>query len=246
MKIELEPGAKIVGTKRVSAKGQVSGLTEYAGKEVMVILLPKEGPGIKTNVEYLYHELQKAAEEHMELAFKQSKSLREVFGTPKAAVQMFFDRYTPESVKKLQSDMDSWLAGFGVGLVKEQMEKIIHTQMEQALAKYEELREKFKTPDEATKEFMNKYAPENTQKLIEDLNVWLDAVVPKKAREDVKSAAEAHIKLAFDQYERLRKEHGTPQDAAKEFMKKYAPENVNKLMSDMEAWLDQFKPKKKK
>ena len=90
MKIELEPGAKIVGTKRVSAKGQVSGLTEYAGKEVMVILLPKEGPGIKTNAEYLYHELQKAAEEHMELAFKQSKSLREVFGTPKAAVQMFF------------------------------------------------------------------------------------------------------------------------------------------------------------
>jgi hypothetical protein len=82
--------------------------------------------------------------------------------------------------------------------------------------------------------------------LIEDLNVWLDAVVPKKAREDVKSAAEAHIKLAFDQYERLRQDFGTPRDAAKEFMKKYAPENVNKLMSDMEAWLEQFKPKASK
>ena len=63
IKIEFESGAKIVGTKRVSAKGQVSGLTEYAGKEVMIILVPEDGTAIKPTVEYFYHELQKAAEE---------------------------------------------------------------------------------------------------------------------------------------------------------------------------------------
>jgi uncharacterized protein YeaO (DUF488 family) len=243
MKIELETGAKIVGTKRVSAKGQVSGLTEYAGKEVMVILVPTGKVALKTNVELLYHELQKAAEEHMELAFKQSKHLQDVFGTPQAAVKLFFDRYTPDSVKKVQSDMDKWLASLGADVVKEHMEKIVRAQMEEALKKYEELREKYKNPDEATKEFIKKYTPENTQKLMEDLQTWVDSMVPKQMRDEVKSAAEKHLILAFDQYESLREKYGTPNDAAKEFMKKHAPENVNKLMNDMEAWLDQFKPK---
>ena len=113
MKIEFEPGARIVGTKRVSAKGQVSGLTEYAGKEVMIILVPTDGPAIKPNMEYFYHELRKAAEEHMELAFKQSKQLTEIFGTSENAVKQFFERYTPESVQKMKGDMDLWLKNFG-------------------------------------------------------------------------------------------------------------------------------------
>lgn len=246
MKIELEPGAKIVGTKRVSAKGQVSGLTEYAGKEVMVILIPDEGPAVKPTMEYFYHELRRAAEEHMELAFKRSKQLGDVFGTPEIAVKQFFDKYTPESVQKMKCDLEKWLKNFAPDIFKTQMEQVIKNQMEQALKQYEELREKFKTPDAAAKEFLQKYAPKNAQKLVEDFDAWVDTVVPKHIRDQIKDAAEEHIKLAFDQYDKLREQFGTPNDATKEFMKKYAPDNVNKLMDDMEKWLESFRPKKKK
>ena len=50
----VQSGVKIVGTKRVSAKGQVSGLTEYAGNDVMIILVPKEGSAIKPTQEVMY------------------------------------------------------------------------------------------------------------------------------------------------------------------------------------------------
>ena len=123
MKIEFESGAKIVGTKRVSAKGQVSGLTEYANSEVMIVLIPKEGKAVKPTIEYLYHELHKAAEEQMELAFKNSKQLSEVFGTPKDAVDQFLEKYTPESVQKLREDMDSWLKNFMPEFVKGQIDR---------------------------------------------------------------------------------------------------------------------------
>ncbi len=245
MKIEFEAGAKIVGTKRVSAKGQVSGLTEYAGKEVMVILIPDEGPAIKPNMEYFYHELRRAAEEHMEMAFKRSKQLSDVFGTPDAAVKQFFEKYTPESVQKMKDDLDKWLKNFAVDEFRKQIEELIKKQMEQAMDQYEELRKRFSTPDEATKEFIEKYAPKNVQKLMQDFDAWVKTAVPSNVRDQIKGAAEEHIKLAFEQYDRLREQFGTPADASREFMKKYAPENVNKLLDDMEKWLDSFRPKKK-
>jgi hypothetical protein len=50
----------------------------------------------------------------------------------------------------------------------------------------------------------------------------------------------------LDQYDRLKEQFGTPTDASKEFMKKYAPDNMNKLLDDMDSWLESFRPKKKK
>ena len=205
MKIEFESGAKIVGTKRVSAKGQVSGLTEFAGKEVMIVLVPDEGPAVKTTMEYLYHELHKAAEEHMKVAFKNSQELREVFGSPEAAVKQFLEKHTPESVQKMRSDMDKWVQNFTKDVVKGQIEGFVNEQMKQVFSEYEKLREKFKSPDEATREFMNKYAPKSAQKLLDDLNTWIDAVAPKTVRDQVQAATEEHIKLAFEQYDDLRK-----------------------------------------
>ena len=245
MKIEFESGAKIVGTKRVSAKGQVSGLTEYAGKEVMVILIPKEGKAIKPTKELMYHELQKAAEEHMELAFKNYKKLQDIFGTPEAAVKQFYDKYTPDQVKSMQEAMDKWLENFKVDLVKGKVEELVNAQMKAAFKQYEKLQEVFKSPEEATKEFISKYAPKSSQKLMEDMESWLEKVAPKTMREQVRSAAEEHIKLAFKQYENLNKEFGSPDKATKEFMAKYAPEGVTQLMDNMNTWLESFRPKKK-
>ena len=56
IKIEFESGAKVIGTKRVSAKGQVSGLTEYAGKDVMIILVPEDGTvGFSSSTAYYFY-----------------------------------------------------------------------------------------------------------------------------------------------------------------------------------------------
>jgi hypothetical protein len=42
MRIDLGAGGKIVGTRKVSPNGQVSGLREFAGREVLVVI-PGEG-----------------------------------------------------------------------------------------------------------------------------------------------------------------------------------------------------------
>ena len=102
----------------------------------------------------------------------------------------------------------------------------------------------FSTPEDATKEFIKKYAPEGTQKIVDDVNAWIETVAPKTLRDDLQAAAEQHMKLAFKQYEHLRKTFGTPNDAVEEFMEKYAPTNVKKLQKDIEAWLEKLKPKK--
>jgi hypothetical protein len=109
MKIELEAGAKILGTKKVSGNGQVSGLTEYAGKEVMVILIPKSGKGIKTTPEQVVSELETAINEHMKLAFKQYKKLEEMYGSPEDATRQFIKKMTPKQSHALIDDVDKWL-----------------------------------------------------------------------------------------------------------------------------------------
>jgi uncharacterized protein YeaO (DUF488 family) len=212
----------------------------------MVILVPKEGKAIKPTQEVLYHDLQNAAEEQMELAFKNYKNLQEVFGTPDAAVKQFFDKYTPESVNKMRGALDEWLERFKADVIRDQMKELIDRQMKIAFKKYEELQEKFKSPDDATREFLKKYAPKSAQKIMDDMEAWVENVAPKSLRDQVQAAANEHIKLAFKQYEKLGKKYGTPDKATQEFMKKYTPDSVNKLMDDMNTWLDNFRPKSKK
>ena len=109
MKIELEHGAKILGTKKVSGNGQVSGLTEYAGKEVMIILIPKAGKGVKPSPEYIFKELENSINEHMKLVFKQYKRLEEIYGTPEDATRQFIKKITPKSSHSFIDDVDKWL-----------------------------------------------------------------------------------------------------------------------------------------
>jgi hypothetical protein len=109
MKIELEKGAKILGTKKVSGNGQVSGLTEYAGKEVMIVLIPKEGKAVKPTPEYVLSELENAVNEHMKLAFKQYKKLEDMYGSPEDATRQFVKKMAPKSTHKMIDDVDKWL-----------------------------------------------------------------------------------------------------------------------------------------
>jgi len=112
MKIELGRGAKIIGTKTVSSKGQVSGLTEYAGKEVMVVLVPEDGSPIIPTPEQVLEEIQSAAKEHMQLAFDQYERLSETFGSPDDATREFLRKSAPASINTIMDQMDIWLENF--------------------------------------------------------------------------------------------------------------------------------------
>jgi thiaminase len=212
----------------------------------MVILVPKEGTAIKPTHEYLYYELEKAAEEQMKLAFKNYKNLTEVFGSPDDAVKQFFEKYTPDTVQDMADNMNKWLDNFKTDVIKGQIEELVNKQMKMAFKQYEELGEIFKSPEEATREFIKKYAPENAQKVMADVEAWIEKVAPKTVRDELQSAAEEHMKLAFKQYEHLRKTFGTPDKATEEFMEKYTPASVKQLRDNMNTWLDSFVPGKKK
>jgi hypothetical protein len=106
MRIDIGRGGKILGTKKVSPNGQVSGLKEYAGQEVLVILPGAsggEGP------EEFAAEFQSLVQDQMNLAFKQSKWLSEKYATPFDAMREFLRSANPGAGKNFQEMFDEWV-----------------------------------------------------------------------------------------------------------------------------------------
>lgn len=106
MKIDIGNG-KILGTKKVSQNGQISGFTEYAGREVLVVL-PEGEPTVRLDTKEYVREMQAAANEHMKLAFEQYRELKKKFATPEKATREFMDKYAPNSFKGLFEKVDEW------------------------------------------------------------------------------------------------------------------------------------------
>jgi hypothetical protein len=113
MKIDIGNG-KVLGTKRVSPNGQISGFTEYAGQEVLVIL-PGADTDVKLTPKDLAREVQVAATEHMKVAFHQYKELKTRFETPERATKEFLNRHAPKNFQGLYEKVEGW--------VKEQVDK---------------------------------------------------------------------------------------------------------------------------
>ena len=113
MKLDIGNG-KVLGTKRVSANGQISGFTEYAGQEVLVIL-PERDVDVKLGPKDYVKEVQVAANEHMKVAFHQYKDLRRRFETPEQATKEFLARNAPKNFTGLYEKVESW--------AKEQLDK---------------------------------------------------------------------------------------------------------------------------
>lgn len=86
VRIDLGHGGKIIGTKRVSPNGQVSGLREFAGREILVVLPGM--PGAPTP-EDVVADMRKTVEDQMAVAFQQYENLRSTYGTPEQAAQTF-------------------------------------------------------------------------------------------------------------------------------------------------------------
>lgn len=109
MRIDIGTG-KILGTKRVSPNGQISGFSEYAGKEVLVVL-PNEEPRVELAASDLIHEIEYATRQQMHVAFQRYKGLQEKFRSPEQAARHFLESHTPTSFRNLLESIETWTEG---------------------------------------------------------------------------------------------------------------------------------------
>ncbi|MHB8584371.1 MAG: hypothetical protein ACYDDF_00830 [Thermoplasmatota archaeon] len=122
MKIDIGNG-KILGTKKVSANGQISGFTEFSGREVLVVL-PEGEPSVRLDAKEYMREMQTATLEHMKLAFEQYKDLKKKFNTPEKATREFMEKYAPQTFKGLFEQVDEW-AKDQVGKAEQKVERAL-------------------------------------------------------------------------------------------------------------------------
>lgn len=111
MRLDIGPGGKIIGTKRVSPNGQVSGLSEYTGREVLIVLLedassagasPVLGPSAWSE----------AINEQMHHAFEQYQALQEQYATPWEATRAFLQSVFPWApIPDLKDQVHRWIEG---------------------------------------------------------------------------------------------------------------------------------------
>lgn len=109
MKIDIGAEGKILGTKRVSPNGQVSGLSEYAGEEVLVIYPGPREPRIRMEAKDYVHEVEKAVNNQMKVAFRQYRALKEKYKDEAAATREFIHAKSPESFQGLIENVDAWV-----------------------------------------------------------------------------------------------------------------------------------------
>lgn len=109
MKLDIGSDGRILGTKRVSTNGQVSGLSEYAGRDVLILLPGSEAPEVKFDFKDYYAEMETAVNEHLRLAFKEYKHLKEKFATPNEATKSFFKTVSPKTFHGLIDNVDTWV-----------------------------------------------------------------------------------------------------------------------------------------
>lgn len=124
MKIDIGSEGKILGTKKVSPNGQVSGLSEYAGQEVLIIL-PEGQPKVRFDASDYAAELEKAINEHMKLAFKEYKNLKDKFATPTEASKKYIRDVAPKTFHGLIDNVDKWV-GEQVNRAEQRVEKALN------------------------------------------------------------------------------------------------------------------------
>lgn len=107
MKIDIGNG-KILGTKEVSSNGQVSGFTEYAGQEVLVVL-PEDDTDIEPDAREMVEELKHATQAHMTVAFDEYEQVKGRFRGPSEATRAFLDDHAPRTFKGLYDRVEDWV-----------------------------------------------------------------------------------------------------------------------------------------
>ena len=110
MKIDIGTEGKILGTKRVSPNGQVSGLSEYAGEEVLIIYPGPREPRIRMEAKDYVHEVEKAVQNQMKTAFGQYQGLKEKYKDEADATRAFIKAKSPKTFKGLVETVDDWVS----------------------------------------------------------------------------------------------------------------------------------------
>ena len=108
MRLDIGADGKIIGTRRVSPNGQVSGLTEYAGREVLVILPGTSEGGAASpwpNVE----EMTRMVGEQIRQAYDQYRILQETYATPWEATRSFMQGLFGGRTPDLMAEVDRWI-----------------------------------------------------------------------------------------------------------------------------------------
>lgn len=109
MRLDIGPGGKIIGTKRVSPNGQVSGLSDYAGREVLVVLL-EDGSGAGPIPAGGPTGWGEAVNDQMRHAFEQYQSLQDLYATPWEATRAFLQSVFPWApLPSLTEQINSWI-----------------------------------------------------------------------------------------------------------------------------------------
>lgn len=122
MKIDIGTEGKILGTKRVSPNGQVSGLSEYAGEEVLIVYPGPREPRIRMEAKDYMHEVEKAVQNQLKGAFGQYKGLRSKYSSEADATRAYIKDKTPKGFQGLVESVDSWVAS-QVGKAEEKIGK---------------------------------------------------------------------------------------------------------------------------
>jgi hypothetical protein len=109
MRLEIGPGGKIIGTKRVSPNGQVSGLSDLAGREVLIVLLEDASTagGVPVGGPAGWGD---AVNEQMRRAFEQYQSLQDLYSTPWEATRAFLQSVFPWApLPSLTDQVNRWI-----------------------------------------------------------------------------------------------------------------------------------------
>lgn len=109
MKIDIGAEGKILGTKRVSPNGQVSGLSEFAGEEVLIVYPGPREPRIKMETRDYVHEVEKAVHNQMKQAFRQYQALKDKYKDEGEAAREFIRAKSPKQFQGLVETVDGWV-----------------------------------------------------------------------------------------------------------------------------------------
>lgn len=108
MRLEIGRDGKIIGTRRVSPNGQVSGLTEYSGREVLVIL--PDGSEPRTPLPWSSEEdFTRLVNEQIRRAYDQYRILQETYTTPWEATRSFMEAVFGGRSPDLLAEVDRWI-----------------------------------------------------------------------------------------------------------------------------------------
>jgi hypothetical protein len=108
MRLEIGPDGKIIGTRRVSPNGQVSGLTEFSGREVLVIL-PGASYSESTSPWGSPEAIAQAVEEQMRQAYQRYQLLQKLYATPWEATRSFVRSAFGTSAPDVVAEVDRWV-----------------------------------------------------------------------------------------------------------------------------------------